>query len=143
MTTPDRQALVDQLVHHEGLRLKPYVDTAGKVSIGVGRNLTDDGISSREAMDLLDHDLDEAITDLAGRYAWFVALDAVRQRAIVDFRFNVGARGLSDWPHFLGFMALRQYADAASQLRGTPWAQEVGTRADDLIHMIETGTDPT
>jgi lysozyme len=28
-----------QLVRHEGLRLKPYRCTAGKLTIGIGRNL--------------------------------------------------------------------------------------------------------
>ena len=29
----------EQLVRHEGLRLKPYRCTAGKLTIGIGRNL--------------------------------------------------------------------------------------------------------
>ena len=35
----------EQLVRHEGLRLKPYRCTAGKLTIGIGRNLDDCGIS--------------------------------------------------------------------------------------------------
>ena len=37
--------LIAMLQRHEGLRLKPYKCTAGKVSIGYGRNLEDVGIS--------------------------------------------------------------------------------------------------
>lgn len=29
----------EQLVRHEGLRLRPYRCTAGKLTIGIGRNL--------------------------------------------------------------------------------------------------------
>jgi lysozyme len=36
------------LLVDEGLRLKPYRCTAGKTSIGYGRNLDDVGISQRE-----------------------------------------------------------------------------------------------
>ncbi|MFA6660842.1 MAG: lysozyme, partial [Bacilli bacterium] len=35
----------EQLVRHEGLRLKPYRCTADKLTIGIGRNLDDCGIS--------------------------------------------------------------------------------------------------
>jgi lysozyme len=37
--------LIAELVKDEGLRLKPYKCTAGKTTIGVGRNLDDVGIS--------------------------------------------------------------------------------------------------
>ncbi len=33
--------LTDQLIRDEGLRLYPYKDTAGKLTIGVGRNFLD------------------------------------------------------------------------------------------------------
>ena len=35
---------LERLVQHEGLRLKPYRCTAGKLTIGVGRNLEDKGL---------------------------------------------------------------------------------------------------
>ena len=45
-----------QLVRHEGMRLKPYRCTAGKLTIGIGRNLDDRGISQKEAYVLLEYD---------------------------------------------------------------------------------------
>jgi lysozyme len=36
-----------QLVRHEGLRLKPYRCTACKLTIGIGRNLNECGISPK------------------------------------------------------------------------------------------------
>ena len=45
------------LVRHEGLRLKPYRCTAGKLTLGVGRNLNDCGISQTEAYVLLGNDI--------------------------------------------------------------------------------------
>lgn len=46
-------ALKEELIRDEGLRLKPYRDTVGKLTIGVGRNLDDVGITKDEAMHLL------------------------------------------------------------------------------------------
>lgn len=38
--------LEKDLIRDEGLRLKPYRCTADKLTIGVGRNLEDNGINS-------------------------------------------------------------------------------------------------
>ena len=49
--------LHDELVRDEGVRLKPYRDTVGKLTIGTGRNLDDMGISEVENAMLLDNDI--------------------------------------------------------------------------------------
>ena len=40
-----REALIAQLKRHEGVRLKPYRCPAGRLTLGVGRNLDDCGIT--------------------------------------------------------------------------------------------------
>ena len=50
--------LRQMLTLHEGVRLKPYLCTAGKTTIGVGRNLDDVGITREEADMMLDGDID-------------------------------------------------------------------------------------
>ena len=47
----------EQLVARVGLRLKPYRCTAGKLTIGIGRNLDDCGISQSEAYVMLINDI--------------------------------------------------------------------------------------
>lgn len=47
------EKLIDQLVIDEGLRLKPYRCTSGKLTIGVGRNLDDNWLSAAEIKRLL------------------------------------------------------------------------------------------
>ena len=136
----DRQVLVDQLIVHEGLRLMPYVDTVGKVTIGVGRNLTDNGISHAEAMLLLDHDLDEAMTDLS-TFPWFAALDPVRQRVLVDMRFNLGPSRFRSFKRMLRMVSEQNYQQAAASMRASLWAQQVKSRATRLIAMMQAGVD--
>jgi len=43
----------DQLILHEGRRLKPYKDTVGKWTVGIGRNFNDVPFTIRELVDLL------------------------------------------------------------------------------------------
>jgi lysozyme len=141
-TVTERQRLVDELVADEGLRLTVYADSKGIPSIGVGRNLRDKGITSREAFDLLDHDVDETIADLAGSFPWFVKLDAVRQRAIVNFRFNVGPKTFRAFKQFLAAMAKGDYDTAAEELVDSDWyAQVQKSRRERICWQIKTGAD--
>ena len=57
MTESLKNRIKAQLVRHEGLRLKPYRCTAGKLTIGIGRNLDDCGISQKEAYAMLERDI--------------------------------------------------------------------------------------
>ena len=136
----DRQRLVEQLLLHEGLRLKPYTDSVGKLTIGVGRNLTDKGISKAEAMTLLDHDIDECVTDLA-TFPWFAGLDPVRQRVLVDLRFNLGPKGFRSFARTLASVEQGDYVTAGEQMLQSRWASQVSFRADRLARMMRSGLD--
>src|SRR6185369_4604654 len=136
----DRQVLVSQLIHHEGLRLKVYTDTVGKATIGVGRNLTDKGITSAEAMLLLDHDVDECLHDLE-TFTWFGTLDAVRQRVLVDLRFNLGSLGLRNFRAMLHAFAVGDFETAANEMLDSRAAQQNMDRYHRLARMTRTGED--
>lgn len=138
--TPARQILIDQLVRHEGIVLKPYQDAGGKWTIGVGRNLTDVGITDKEAMVLLEHDIDDAILDLL-KFSWFPGLNDVRQRAVVDFRFNVGPSTFRNFPRFIHAMAIGDFAAASNELLTSKWATQVGLRSKEIADMIRTGVE--
>src|SRR5258706_14343072 len=89
--------LRDRLVLEEDLRLQLYTDTVGKLTIGVGRNLTDNGISRDEAILMLDNDIRKAFNDCYKAFTWFHFLDDVRQEVILDMTFNMGL------PRLVGF----------------------------------------
>jgi lysozyme len=61
--------LIEQLRRDEGVRLHPYTDTVGKLTIGVGRNLADMGISDAEATVLLQNDIDRTTVELNKNFA--------------------------------------------------------------------------
>lgn len=137
----DQQTLVDELVHDEGLRLKPYVDTVGKITVGIGRNLTDHGISSQEAFELLTHDLDECVRDLAS-FPWFVTLNAVRQRAIVNLRFNLGPRRFRQFRKLIAALSSGNYAEAEQQLVKSKWITQVQrSRSQRIRRQLATGEE--
>lgn len=136
--TNDR-ALQSLLIRHEGFKLKPYRDTAGKLTIGVGRNLDDVGISRAEALDLLAGDLNRVLSGLDARHAWWRKLDVTRQHVLIDLAFNVGAGSLDGFVLMLAGLRAGAYAQAASELTRSKWAGQVGDRAVELAQMMRTG----
>ena len=138
MTSTDRDALRSQLMLHEGLRLFPYVDSVGKITVGVGRNLTDKGISDAEARQFLDADINDAILDCTS-FPWFPDLDPVRQRAVVDLCFNMGLPRLQGFVKMLAAIGRQDWNTAAHELLDSRYAQQVGKRASTLAHMLRTG----
>jgi lysozyme len=162
----DRDALVAQLIRDEGIRLKPYVDCCGrdwracvatpcaaaakghrgKLTIGIGRNLDDVGISREEATLLLGsgptNDIDREVSALKAALPWWPALDDVRQRVLADMAFNMGAAEiLADWQPTLRLIASGDYREAAKHMRASVWAGEVGARAERLARAMESGKD--
>ena len=136
--------LTQLLIKHEGLRLAAYTDSLGFVSIGVGRMLDgrrDGGISVEEAYLMLANDIKAKKAALDQEVPWWRGLDQVRQDALTDLAFNLGAQGLLGFPHFLACLAQHDYQDAAEALRTSqPWASQVGpTRVSDLVRMIGLG----
>lgn len=135
----DRGALRLQLVKHEGLRLKAYTDTAGKVTVGVGRNLTDVGLSEAEAYFLLENDVDRVELDLVRKFPEWAKLDDVRQLVLADMAFNVGIYGLLGFKQMLRAVEDRRFSEAARQMLDSRWHDQVGLRAETLAAMMDQG----
>ena len=131
--------LVEQLKRHEGVELKPYQDTVGKWTIGVGRNLDDIGISEEEAEMLLHNDIKEASRQLLAMLPWTKDLDEVRFSALVNFVFNVGIGTTLKFVNAMGQLKLGNYDTAANEMLKSKWAIQVGQRAIDVSEQIRTG----
>lgn len=132
----DLEALKSDLIRDEGLRLRPYTDTSGKLTIGVGRNLTDRGISNDEAMSLLEHDVALVTADLDRELPWWTRLDEPRQRVLANMCYNLGIEKLLLFKHTLDAMARGDYAAAADGMAGSLWASQVGPRAERLVAVM-------
>lgn len=134
--------LIPVIIAHEGLKLLPYTDTVGKLTIGVGRNLTDRGISHDEAMQLLNNDLAESHHELSV-YPWFNQLDEVRQGVIIELHFNIGLMSLLQFKMMIGYLQQKYFPNAANQLLKSKWATQVGpTRANNMASRLSKGVYP-
>ncbi len=131
--------LIEQLKRHEGIKLKPYKCTSDKLTIGVGRNLEDVGISEEEAEMLLQNDIQRAVTQLKERYPWTLELDEVRFAALINFTFNVGIGTVSKFVNAMALLKAKNYDMAADEFLQSRWAEQVGQRAVDVTEQIRTG----
>jgi lysozyme len=135
-------ALIIDLGRDEGRRHFPYTDTVGKWTIGVGHNLTDKGISNAVIDLILAEDLREVVANLNRFIPWWTTLDEVRQRVLGNMCFNLGITRLLEFRQALYFTQSGAYAQAADGMRASLWYRQVGSRAERLARMMETGTDP-
>lgn len=129
------------LIRHEGIKLKPYSDTAGKLTIGIGRNLTDDGITKDEAYLLMHNDIVTCNTELS-KFYWFKNLDSVRQDVLIDMAFNLGIPKLLGFRNMIEALKEKDYKKASEAMLASIWTAEVHTRAFDLSQMMLTGEYP-
>ena len=135
----DITSLEDQLIDHEGLELKPYRCTAEKLTIGVGRNIEDRGITEDEARYLLKNDIKIVEDELLERKPLVAGLDSVRQRVLVDMGFNVGLPILMKFQNMWAAIEEEDWDEASAQMMDSRWAKQVGRRAERLCQAMSTG----
>ncbi len=129
-----------QLVRHEGLRLKPYRCTVGKLTIGIGRNLDERGISQKEAYAMLERDIVDCERQLLEEIPnIYNKLDEVRQSVLLNMCFNLGIKGLLGFTNTLAFIKVGDWERAANGMLASKWAKQVGMRAIELSEMMRKG----
>lgn len=126
------------LIKHEGLKLKPYQCTAGKLTIGVGRNLEDRGISMKEAMFMLENDIRDTINECR-IFPWFDRLDNVRQAVVASMVFNFGLSEFKEFKKTIAAIEAGDYAKASAEMVLSKWFTQVGNRGPELVEMMRTG----
>ena len=152
--------LIAQLKRHEGYSKMPYRCTAGKLTIGYGKNVDDapltkeelalinakslaevleNGISEPDAEKLLIREVQKIYADLGKRLPWFADLDETRQAVLVNMAFNLGMAGLMSFKNTLAMIKAGDYKQAAENMLKSKWAEQTGRRARELAEQMESG----
>jgi lysozyme len=107
----------------EGVKKKLYLDTRGKWTIGVGRNLTDVGIRDDEQGLMLDNDIRDA--EQRARYFLpdFDTLSDVRKFVVCNMSFQLADK-LANFSKFLLAVHEQRWLDAATEMLDSHWARE-------------------
>lgn len=130
-----KETLEEELIRHEGVRLKPYRCTANKLTIGIGRNIEDKGITREEAIYLLQNDIRLCRAQLLAT-DWFQFLPLVIQNVLINMCFQLGINGLLKFKGTIAALKARNWEDAANHMLDSAWARQTPNRAHELAERV-------
>ena len=139
----DKERFFAALKRHEGQKLKIYLDTEDKWTVGVGHNLSDNGISQAASDFILAEDTQIAANDALKLVPNFSELSDIRQEVIINMSFNLGYPRLKGFRKFLSAIEEGSFDEAANEMKDSRWFKQIGGRAWELVWQFrndEVGT---
>lgn len=145
--TPKKgETLEERMIRHEGLQLKPYKDTEGFWTIGIGHKLKDsealvyrNGITTDFAFTLFHDDVDKHRTALYDALPWVRTCSPLRQEVFVELAFNLGLHGLLGFHRTLTYAEDGLWTRCSTEILLSKWATQVKGRAVELAQLLREG----
>jgi len=128
--------LIDDLKRFEGFRGKVYRCPGGRLTVGFGRNLEDNGVCVREAELLLLFDVAKVIEQLDTSMSYWRDFSAVVQCVLVQMGFQLGVGGLLGFRKFLGALRAGDLVQARAEMLNSLWARQTPRRAEYLSNLL-------
>lgn len=143
-----------RLIEHEGMQLMPYRCPAGKLTIGVGRNLDDNpptfeekralgdymhGITANAAKMLLRNDIQRFYAALKRTVAGFEELDEERQYALLDMCFQFGVKGFRKFRRLRRAVEKKNFDMAAFECLTSKYAAQAPRRTRRVARLLKFG----
>ena len=131
--------LIKQIKEHEGLRLKPYKCPAGKLTIGYGHNLEDNGLSQSVCEYILIEDIEEAKRNLYAIFTrdFFDSLSNNQKIALVDMMFNLGMSRFLTFKKFILAVKNKDFIKASAEIINSRAYQQNKSRYKKLSEQIK------
>lgn len=126
------------LIKHEGYKSRAYIDTVGKITAGVGRNLSDRDIDDQTIDRWLEEDIIFFYGQLSFNFSWFEKLNEPRKLALIDMCF-MGFKKFIGFKKMISAIEQDDFESAAKEMLDSLWAKQVGNRAIELSNIIRTG----
>ncbi len=145
--TGEDKPIMEMIKKHEGVRTRPYKDSLGLWTVGVGR-LIGDGKSlppemnrefSMAEVDAMFAEDYKHHKEAAQKIPGFEKLNATGKAALIDLTFNMGPAWYKRWPNFSKALAGGDTEGAAKSLEDSKWYTQVGNRARTIVSMIRGG----
>ena len=149
----DRARAIIMLSNEEGRKNRPYKDSEGYLTIGVGHlmdprkggslpewaqyELDSAGFLSELSIDrLLEDDMLTAMEHIEQHLPWALKLDPVRYGVLLDMCFQMGignaqkGTGLLGFKNTLAMIQRGEYAKASEGMKNSLWARQTPNRTD-------------
>lgn len=142
--TGDDASVMEMIKRHEGVRTKPYKDSLGLWTVGVGhligdgkslppeynREFTMDEINRIFAKDYVHH------KQAAEKIPGYSKLDEKGKAALIDLTFNMGPSWYRKWPILQKQLKEGDTEGAAENLESSLWYRQVGRRGPTIVSLI-------
>lgn len=138
----DLSRLKYQLIYDEGKRHRPYRCTAGKLTIGVGRNLEDVGLSDATIDQMLMEDIVKCTSQgkTIFKDKWETFSDS-RKAGIINMIFNLGYIGFCQFKMMIAAINANDKLAIRAHGANSLWARQVGERAQRVLSLIADELD--
>ena len=119
---------------------KRFIPTDGKVTVGIGLNLSDVPIP-QEFLTLMFRARLEAAHQVAVKLVpAFDRLSLNRRACLINLAYNLGEKGLSGFKNTLRAINSERWGEAADGLTNSAWASQVQpSRRDRLVQQVRNG----
>ena len=133
---------------HEGWRNKAYDDATGKavkapegkLTIGYGFNIQDNGLPSSVASYWLSHEYQKWVQPALSRFfPKFEQYSFNRQAALASMMFNLGETRFGGFKKMIHAVRNEDWVEAAREAQDSNWYRQVKTRAIEICDMLLTG----
>ena len=131
---------------HEGSRNKPYKDSLGLWTVGVG-HLIGDGrtlppemnrtFSDKEVDDLFEEDFAKHVK-IAEKTPGYDLANPTGKAAMIDLAFNMG-QWWTKWKNTAAALKSGDFTAASQGLQDSAWYKQVGKRAQEIVSMVSQG----
>ena len=128
-----------ELERDEGYKSRPYLDTTGHLTIGIGHNLNAAGLCRAAILAQLRFDIAEKEAHLDAKLPWWRGHPPAVQRVLVNLAFNLGIAGLLTFTTTLAHIKAKRYAQAADALMANKrYVKQIGQRANRLAKQLRS-----
>ena len=136
------------VMRHEGVRNKPYKDSLGLWTVGVGhligdgkslppewnRTLSDDEVNQLFEQDFAKH------VKIAEKTPGYEKANEAGKGAFIDLAFNMG-QWWPKWPSTAKALDTGDFHSVAKGLQDSKWYQQVGNRAREIVALVDQAGD--
>ncbi len=126
------------LIEEEDKRPFPYRCSSDKLTIGIGRNLDDVGLSADEIEYLYKNDEQRAIKGASSLVDEFEWLSDDRKIALVNMVFQMGTEGVSRFKKMVAAINAGNFHEAANEMLDSKWAKQTPRRANEMSDIIRS-----
>lgn len=137
-TVKEKINIKEWLIKHEGLKVKPYYDTLGNITIGVGRNLSEINLESEIIFQMLDNDIARCKYELS-KFDWYNNSRENVKACLENMCFNMGINRLLQFKNMIKALSDKNYELAAKEALNSKWATQVKGRATEIAEVMARG----